>query len=111
MIIVECVYFFLKFSAYFKLLNLLFDILTGNDETVREIRSAGGKAYGYQVDVSSRENIYEIAQKVKEEVGKVEILINNAGVVSGKKFLEIPDAMIEKTMVVNTMSNFWVRKP
>lgn len=89
--------------------NLCLLICLGNEETVREIRAAGGKCYGYQVDVSSRESIYEAAQKVKEEVGKVEILINNAGIVSGKKFLDTPDTLIEKTMTVNTMSNFWVR--
>lgn len=87
---------------------ITFNCCPGNDETVRDIRAAGGKCYGYQVDVSSRENIYEVARKVKEEVGKVEILVNNAGVVSGKKFLDTPDSLIEKTMTVNTMSNFWV---
>lgn len=86
-------------------------LFAGNEETVRDIRAAGGKCFGYHVDVSSKESVYEAADKVKEEVGKVEILVNNAGIVSGKKFLDIPDAMIEKTMLVNTMSNFWVRMP
>jgi all-trans-retinol dehydrogenase (NAD+) len=80
----------------------------GNEETVKEIKDAGGKAYGYVVDVSSRASIYEAADTVKTEIGKVEILINNAGIVSGRKLLDIPDHLIEKTMQVNTMSNFWV---
>ncbi|ODN00338.1 Epidermal retinol dehydrogenase 2 [Orchesella cincta] len=83
---------------------------TGNEETVQQIRAAGGKCYGYQVDVSSRESIYATAEKVKAEVGKVEILINNAGIVSGKKLLDTPDAMIEKTFDVNILSNFWTLK-
>lgn len=47
--------------------------------------------------------------KVKNEIGDVTILINNAGIVSGKKFMETPDALIEKTLRVNAMSHFWVR--
>ncbi|XP_021956147.2 epidermal retinol dehydrogenase 2 isoform X2 [Folsomia candida] len=82
----------------------------GNDETVKEIIEAGGNATGYVVDVSSRASIYEAADKVKAEVGKVEILINNAGIVSGRKFLDTPDHLIEKTMQVNVISNFWTIK-
>lgn len=82
----------------------------GNDETVKEIKEAGGNAFGYVVDVSSRASIYEAADKVKAEVGKVEILINNAGIVSGRPFLDTPDHLIEKTMQVNVNSNFWTIK-
>jgi len=82
----------------------------GNEETVKEIQEAGGNAVGYVVDVSSRASIYEAADKVKAEVGKIEILVNNAGIVSGRKFLDIPDHLIEKTMQVNIMSNFWTIK-
>jgi len=40
----------------------------------------------------------------------VDILINNAGIVSGRKFLDTPDHLIEKTMQVNVISNFWTIK-
>jgi all-trans-retinol dehydrogenase (NAD+) len=33
--------------------------------------------------------VYEVAEKVRKEVGKVDILVNNAGVVAGKPFLEL----------------------
>jgi all-trans-retinol dehydrogenase (NAD+) len=32
-----------------------------------------GQAYAYQIDLSKREEIYQTAQRVKREVGKVEI--------------------------------------
>ena len=48
--------------------------------------------------------------QVKADVGDVDILINNAGIVTGKKFLECSDSLIEKTMQVNTNAHFWVRK-
>lgn len=82
---------------------------TANDGTVEEIRSRGFQARGYKCDCSSREDIYRVADLVKNEVGEVTILINNAGIVSGKKFMETEDWMIQKTMEVNTMAHFWVR--
>lgn len=41
--------------------------------------------------------------QVAEEVGFVYGLVNNAGVVSGRPFLEIPDASIERTIKINTL--------
>lgn len=46
--------------------------------------------------------------QVKREVGDVSILVNNAGIVTGKKFMDAPDSLIEKTMEVNIMAHFWV---
>lgn len=46
--------------------------------------------------------------QVKKEVGDVNILINNAGIVSGKKFIESLDSRMQKTMEVNAMAHFWV---
>ncbi|PIK38915.1 retinol dehydrogenase 10 isoform b [Apostichopus japonicus] len=65
------------------------------------------KAYTYTCDVTKREEVYRVAQRVKEEVGDVFILVNNAGIVSGKQFLHLTDEEIIKTMDVNTMAHFW----
>lgn len=46
--------------------------------------------------------------KVKKDGGSVTILVNNAGIVTGKKFLQCPDGLIEKSMDVNVMAHFWV---
>lgn len=45
---------------------------------------------------------------MREEVGDVTILVNNAGVVTGKPFLDIPDHMVERSFLVNAISHFWV---
>ena len=79
-----------------------------NEETVVELTSAGFAAHGYKCDCSNRDDIYRMAALVKNEVGDVTILINNAGIVSGKKFMETDDWMIQKTFEVNTMAHFWV---
>lgn len=45
---------------------------------------------------------------VKRDVGDVTVVVNNAGIVSGKKLDEVSDASVLLTMEVNTMAHFWV---
>ncbi|MDR1216539.1 MAG: SDR family oxidoreductase [Treponema sp.] len=61
-------------------------------------------------DVTDRDMVYRFAERVRTEVGSVDVLINNAGVVSGKTLLETPDEKIIKSMNVNTLSLFWMFK-
>ncbi|XP_035659336.1 epidermal retinol dehydrogenase 2-like [Branchiostoma floridae] len=81
-----------------------------NEATVQMIRQEGGKAFGFVCDCSKRDDIYRVAQKVKSSVGHVTILINNAGIVTGRKFLDCPDDLIQKTMDINTNAHFWTTK-
>lgn len=39
---------------------------------------------------------------------QVTLLINNAGVVSGRAFLDTPDHLIERSFNVNILAHFWV---
>ncbi|XP_046455181.1 estradiol 17-beta-dehydrogenase 11-like isoform X3 [Daphnia pulex] len=81
-----------------------------NEETVRLIQKSKGQAYAYQVDLSKREEVYQMAQRVKREVGIVSILVNNAGVVSGKVLLDCSDEQIQRTFDVNVLAHFWTVK-
>ncbi|XP_070337333.1 epidermal retinol dehydrogenase 2 isoform X5 [Equus asinus] len=47
---------------------------------------------------------------VKREVGDISILINNAGIVTGKNFLDCPDELIEKSFDVNFKAHLWTYK-
>ncbi|KAL2308370.1 hypothetical protein Nmel_001403 [Mimus melanotis] len=79
--------------------------------TVKVARENGaGRVHSYVCDCSKRQDIYRVADQVKKEVGDVSILINNAGIVIGKRFLDSPDSLLEKTMEVNTMAHFWTYK-
>ncbi|KAL2733672.1 short-chain dehydrogenase/reductase family 16C member 6 isoform X1 [Vespula squamosa] len=82
----------------------------GIEETMKLIKDAGGTCYGYVCDLCNREDIYKAAALLRKEVGKVTILINNAGVVNIRKFWEIPDDLLIRTMNVNIMSHFWTVK-
>ncbi|NXI13812.1 RDHE2 dehydrogenase, partial [Irena cyanogastra] len=83
----------------------------GLNYTVKLARENGaGRVHSYICDCSKRQDIYRVADQVKKEVGDVSILINNVGVVIGKRFLDSPDSLVEKTMEVNTMAHFWTYK-
>ncbi|XP_029610964.1 retinol dehydrogenase 10-A [Salmo trutta] len=68
------------------------------------------QVYTYVCDVGKRESVYSTAEKVRRDVGNVDMLINNAGVVSGHHLLECPDELIERTMLVNCHAHFWTTK-
>ena len=71
-----------------------------------EIVALGGECDTYKIDITDRELVYSTAKKV----GKVDILINNAGIVTGKSILDCPDHLMQKTMDVNTTAHFWTIK-
>ena len=77
-----------------------------------EIRKEGGAAYPYVVDCSKREEVYRMAGRVKEEVGNVAVLVNNAGIATEKAFVngDLKDEEIEKTYAVNALALYWVSK-
>ncbi|CAJ0966286.1 unnamed protein product [Ranitomeya imitator] len=69
--------------------------------------SSNLQVYTYTCDVGKRDSVYSTAEKVRQEVGDVSLLLNNAGVVSGHHLLECPDELIERTMMVNCHAHFW----
>jgi all-trans-retinol dehydrogenase (NAD+) len=61
-------------------------------------------------DISGRNTVYRQAETLMGDLGPVDILINNAGVVSGSTLLETPDEKIIQTINVNVLAAFWVCK-
>jgi all-trans-retinol dehydrogenase (NAD+) len=90
----------------------IWDIQRENlDKVVAELNAGGREAArGFFCDVSKRDNVYRAADETTTAGGPVEILINNAGVVSGKPLLQIPDEKIEATFAVNVLALFWTTK-
>jgi len=75
-----------------------------------ELKGQNRKASTYVCDLTQREAIYATAQQVRQECGAVDILINNAGIVSGKPMLEATDEAIIRTFDVNTLALFWTTR-
>jgi all-trans-retinol dehydrogenase (NAD+) len=81
------------------------------DKVVAELNATGREpARGFLCDVARRENVYRVAAETTAAAGAVDILINNAGVVSGQSILDLPDEKIEATFAINTLSLFWTAK-
>ena len=78
-------------------------------ETISEF-SNKGTISGFTIDVSNVNQIKETALKVKEEIGAVDLLINNAGIVAGKYFHEHTTLDILKTMEINANAPMHITK-
>lgn len=52
----------------------------GVQDTVNEIKEAGGKALGIELNVTSKDSCDAMVKKTLEEFGRIDILINNAGI-------------------------------
>lgn len=76
----------------------------GADAVAAEIVSAGGTASVQVVDVSDRTAVNAAAKKA----GAIDVLINNAGVVSGAWFAQMTPEAIERTYRVNVLSLYWM---
>lgn len=76
--------------------------------TADALQAEGFACYSYEVDIADREQVYQVAKRVKQEVGSVNILINNAGIVTCRTLLDLPDKAIEATYNVNILSHYWV---
>jgi all-trans-retinol dehydrogenase (NAD+) len=86
---------------------LVWDLDGARAESVRaEIVAAGGKASAFAVDVTNREQVEAAAAAA----GPADILINSAGVVSGRALLEETPEAIDRTIDVNLKSLFWVTR-
>ena len=90
---------------------ILWDInRDGLDEFSEKLKSQGRNAWAYQCDLSDRASIYANAERVLEDCGPVDVLINNAGIVSGRPILESSDEAIIRTFAVNTFALFWTTR-
>lgn len=82
---------------------IIWDINKMNlEKTEQELIEQNHKVFTYLVDVANLDQVKQSAQKVKSEVGKVDVLINNAGVVVGKYFHEHTHQDIDFSMNINT---------
>ena len=78
-------------------------------EAAGEIRSAGGKANSFKLDVTRGEDCVALAKKVAAEIGRVSILVNNAGINRRNAFTADPEAVLkdwQDIMAINLNGTF-----
>lgn len=70
------------------------------------ITAAGGSGYFVSADVSSRQSIEGLLATVLEKSGKVDILINGAGVNAATPFLQVPEDEFDRIFTTNAKAVF-----
>ncbi len=76
------------------------------DEAVAEIRHAGGQALAIVGDVSREEDVHRLFQKARDAYGRVDILVNCAGIVSVRPFVEMDISTWDMVVGINLRGTF-----
>ena len=71
------------------------------DTLAGKIEKAGGKALAIDCDVTDRARVFAAVDQVKESFGKIDILINSAGLLISDSFEQMHPEDLEKMMAVN----------
>jgi len=87
----------------------LWDVLDGT-ETVNEIKQNGGKIFFQKVDVTDQNSVNNAIDEIIKEHGKIEILINNAGIIRDRSFLKMSEEEWDSVMNVNLKSLYVVTR-
>lgn len=84
---------------------------TGLEETLNQIKKAGGDAFTAPCDTSDEASVRDAVKRAEEAYGAVRLLFNNAGTESGDGLTESLDlANWERIHAVNTRGPFLVAK-
>src|SRR5262245_818044 len=80
------------------------------DKVVAEIKAAGGEAVASYDGVDTWEGAQKIVGKAKEAFGKLDIVINNAGILRDVSFLKLTDEDWDKVLRVHLTGTMYVSK-
>jgi 2-deoxy-D-gluconate 3-dehydrogenase len=75
--------------------------LERDSEVGREVKALGRRFWGYPCDLGDRLALYELVYRVKAEVGRIDILINNAGIIRRAPAVEHSDAYWDEVVRLN----------
>ncbi len=79
-------------------------------KVVNEIQLAGGRAISVQADVSNAADVERLFDEASRQFGKIDIVINNAGVMITKLLQDVSEADFDRQFAINTKSVFLVLK-
>ena len=75
-----------------------------------KIVSAGGKALTVQADVSDPNAVLRMWDKVESDVGGIDVLVNNAGIMTLAKIAEGDDALIDSQIAINLKGSLYTMR-
>lgn len=73
----------------------------GIDAVVSEIVAAGGQAVGYVVNVTNKTQIAEMVVGVKALWGRIDVLVNNAGIVADAQLTKMTEDQFDRVIDIN----------
>ena len=97
---------FLKYGAKVAILDYS-EKLT---ETVENLKNNGQEVLGYEVDIRDYQKVKEAVEDIKNKYGKIDILINNAGVCRLEKFTDMDDSLRDFHFDINIKGTWHVTK-
>jgi all-trans-retinol dehydrogenase (NAD+) len=77
---------------------------------ITELRRDGGNVHGFVHDICDRNACYGLERRITQEIGPVDVLINNAGVVYKGHFLDADDKGWSHTVDVNFNGLMWMMR-
>jgi len=81
------------------------------DNVLREIKSLeGGKAMGKRCDVSIASDVNNLVEEVLKKYGRIDVLINNAGISYVKKLIDTTEKEWDQTFDINLKGPFLLCK-
>lgn len=90
--------------------NVVVDYVTDPAETdalLARIRDAGGEAEGVRADVSRLPDLATMVETAVDRFGRLDVLVNNAGIETRSSLLETTEEQYDKVMAVNLKSAFF----
>ena len=81
----------------------------GVDQAVEQLKEFG-EAIGYVCDITDRAQCDELAKKVADHFGRIDILINNAGITKDAQFYKMLDDNFYKVIEVNLFGTYNMSK-
>jgi 3-oxoacyl-[acyl-carrier protein] reductase len=76
------------------------------DALVAELTAAGTKAIAVKADVSNAEDVRRMFETTEQQLGKVDVLVNNAGVLKTVPLADTSDALYDQTFDINVRGTF-----
>jgi 3-oxoacyl-[acyl-carrier protein] reductase len=78
--------------------------------TVREIEGAGGEAVFVKADVAKMGEVEALVQRIKEQWGRIDVLLNNAGILRDATLLKMTEEEFDAVIDVNLKGVFHCTK-
>lgn len=84
-------------------------ILARNEAALREVAEESGCSY-YVCDVRDAKQVASTFEKISSEHGRIDVLVNNAGIIVNAELVDIPDETIENVITTNTLGTIYAAK-